>query len=72
MEPTLKQVWPATTRDEKRAYARLREAYINARYSREYRITKEQLEWLGSRVELLKQLVEHACLARLDTLEKAA
>jgi predicted nucleotidyltransferase/HEPN domain-containing protein len=72
MEPSLKQVWPGSTREEKRAYARLREAYVKARYSREYRITSEQLEWLGSRVELLKTLVERACLARLDTLEKAA
>jgi predicted nucleotidyltransferase/HEPN domain-containing protein len=72
MEASLKQVWPANTREEKRAYARLREAYINARYSREYQITKEQLEWLGTRVELLKMLVERACLARLETLEKAA
>ena len=72
MEPSLKQVWPVSTRDEKRAYARLREAYIKARYSREYRITNEQLEWLGSRVELLKSLVERACLARLATLEEAA
>ena len=72
MEPSLKQVWPGTTRDEKRAYARLREAYIKARYSREYRITSDQLEWLGTRVELLKTLVERACLARLETLEKAA
>ena len=72
MEPSLKQVWPASTRDEKRAYARLREAYIKARYSREYRITEAELEWLGSRVELLKSLVERACRVRLETLEKAA
>lgn len=72
MELSLKQVWPGSTRDEKRAYARLREAYIKARYSREYRITSEELEWLGSRVELLKSLVERACLDRLATLEQAA
>lgn len=72
MEPALKQVWPGSNRDEKRAYARLREAYIKARYSREYRITDEQLEWLGSRVELLKELVERACRARLASLEQAA
>jgi uncharacterized protein len=71
LEPSVKQVWPGSTREEKRAYARLREAYIKARYSREYRITGDQLEWLGSRVELLKTLVERACLARLETLEKA-
>jgi predicted nucleotidyltransferase/HEPN domain-containing protein len=72
MEPSLKQVWPGSTRDEKRAYARLREAYIKARYSREYRITSEQLEWLGSRVELLRTLVDRACHIRLEALEKAA
>ena len=72
MEPSLKQVWPGSTREEKRAYARLREAYIKARYSREYRITTEQLEWLASRVELLKALVERACRTRLETLEQAA
>lgn len=72
MEPSLKQVWPGSSRDEKRAYARLREAYIKARYSREYRITADQLEWLGGRVELLKTLVEQACRARLETLEQAA
>lgn len=72
MEPSLKQIWPLSTRDEKRAYARLREAYIKARYSREYRITAEELEWIGSRVELLGTSVERACLARLETLEKAA
>ncbi|HYC95430.1 MAG TPA: HEPN domain-containing protein [Sphingomicrobium sp.] len=72
MEPSLKQVWPASNRDEKRAYARLREAYIKARYSREYRITEAELEWLGTRVERLKSLVEQACRVRLATLEKAA
>lgn len=72
MEPSLKQVWPSVTRDEKRAYARLKEAYIKARYSREYRITADQLAWLGERVELLKSLVESACRARLATLEQAA
>ena len=68
----LKQVWPASNRDERRAYALLREAYIKARYSREYQITGVQLEWLGSRIELLKTLVERASRARLQVLEQAA
>jgi predicted nucleotidyltransferase/HEPN domain-containing protein len=72
MEPSLKQVWPASNRDEKRAYARLREAYIKARYSREYRISQTELEWLGTRVEILETLVERSCRARLETLEQAA
>lgn len=72
MEPRLKQVWPSATKDERQAYARLREAYIKARYSREYRITAEQLRWLGERVEVLKSLVEIACRERLMTLQRAA
>ncbi|MES1975602.1 MAG: HEPN domain-containing protein [Pseudomonadota bacterium] len=72
MEPRLKQVWPSSTKDERQAYARLREAYIKARYSREYRITAEQLTWLGERVAVLKAVVESACLERLNILAQAA
>jgi predicted nucleotidyltransferase/HEPN domain-containing protein len=72
MEPRLKQVWPSSTKEERQAYARLREAYIKARYSREYRITAEQLGWLGERVALLKSVVESACIERLNTLAEAA
>ena len=52
--------------------ARVPEAHIKARYSREFRITTEQFQWLGKRVELLKTLIERACLAHLETLEQAA
>jgi len=72
MEPRLKAVWPSTTKDERQAYARLREAYIKARYSREYRITAAQLAWLGERVTSLKAIVEQACAERLTSLAEAA
>jgi predicted nucleotidyltransferase/HEPN domain-containing protein len=72
MEPRLKQVWPSATKEERQAYARLREAYIKARYSREYRITGQQLSWLGERVALLKSVVETACVERLTILSEAA
>lgn len=72
MEPRLKQVWPGSTKDERQAYARLREAYIKARYSREYRITADQLAWLGDRVGLLRSIVETVCVERLTVLAEAA
>ncbi len=72
MEPRLKQVWPSSNKEERQAYARLREAYIKARYSREYRITADQLAWLGARVALLRSIVEVACQERLTTLQEAA
>lgn len=72
MEPRLKQVWPSTNKDERQSYARLREAYIKARYSREYRIKAEQLTWLSVHISFLKSIVETACIERLTVLSEAA
>jgi predicted nucleotidyltransferase/HEPN domain-containing protein len=72
MEPRLKEVWPRTTKFERRCYELLRDAYVKARYSRHYRITDEQLAWLSSRVELLQSLVRELCEARLAELAQAA
>lgn len=72
LDPRLKMVWPKDSKADKRAYELLREAYVKARYSREYRITLEQLTWLGARVEVLKQLVETSCTERLTDLRAAA
>jgi HEPN domain-containing protein len=72
LEPSLKAVWPRETRFEKRCYALLRDAYVKARYSRSYRITEEELDWIAQRVTLLQGLVRQACESRIETLAKAA
>lgn len=72
LEPSLKAVWPRETRFEKRCYALLRDAYVKARYSRSYRITAEQLDWIAARVTLLQSLVRTACEMRIESLAKAA
>jgi len=72
LEPSLKAVWPRETRFEKRCYSLLRDAYIKARYSRAYRITEEELDWIAQRVALLQNLVREACESRIETLAKAA
>ena len=72
LEPSLKAVWPRETRFEKRCYALLRDAYVKARYSRSYRISPEQLDWIAARVALLQTLVRQACELRIETLAKAA
>ena len=71
-EPRLKVVWPRETKFERRCYELLREAYVKARYSREYRITDEQLEWLSGRVELLQRIVREVSEERIATLAEAA
>jgi predicted transcriptional regulator len=45
---------------------------VNARYSPEYRITKEELEWLGERVSELQRLVQVVCERRRDGAEAPA
>ena len=72
VEPRLKEVWPRETKSERRCYELLREAYVKARYSRHYRISAEQLEWLSGRVKLLQSIVRSICEQRIADLAEAA
>lgn len=64
-------VWPETTRRERAMFQKLKEAYTKARYSRHYRISEEELNWLGARVEELGQGVHQVCSEKIAELEKA-
>jgi predicted nucleotidyltransferase/HEPN domain-containing protein len=72
LEPRLKGVWPTDSKFEKRAYELLRAAYVKARYSRQYRISADELSWLSKRVQLLRDVVRQACESRIETLAEAA
>jgi predicted nucleotidyltransferase/HEPN domain-containing protein len=72
LEPRLKAVWPSENKFERRCYELLRAAYVKARYSRHYRITAEELHWLGERIAMLQDLVEQACRERVAILSEAA
>jgi len=64
-------VWPESTRRERAMFQKLKEAYTKARYSRHYRISEEELNWLGARVEELGQAVHQVCSDKIAELEKA-
>jgi predicted nucleotidyltransferase/HEPN domain-containing protein len=68
LAPELADAWPRGTRFEQRCFELLRRAYVDARYSPHYRITAEELAWLGERVSVLQRLVAQACNARLEAL----
>lgn len=68
----LYDVWPRGTRAERAMYQKLKDAYRKARYSRHYKISREELDWLSGRVELLGQRVYEICSARIATLEAKA
>ena len=45
---------------------------MKARYSKHYRISAEELAWLGTRVEELGSVVQTICMERIAVLENAA
>ena len=53
-------------------FEKLKDAYVKARYSKHYRISDEELAWLGERVEELGSVVQTICMERIKVLEDAA
>jgi len=65
-------VWPEVNRRERAMFQKLKEAYTKARYSKHYKISEEELTWLGARVEELGRVVHQVCSERIAALEAAA
>lgn len=57
--------FPTATKEQQDCFNLLQKAYIDARYNKHFKITKEQLEYLIARVEQLKELVEVVCRERI-------
>ena len=64
--------WPRETRSDRARFEKLKDAYVKARYSKHYRISEEELIWLGEHVEALGKAVQEICLERLAQLEAGA
>ena len=65
-------VWPEDNRKQRAMFEKLKEAYVKARYSKHYRISAEELAWLGEQVEELGRVVHAVCSERIAELEAAA
>jgi len=65
LDASLIEAWPRVTKFEQRCFELLRRAYVDARYSPHYKITAEELAWLGERVTVLQELVKAVCEDRL-------
>jgi hypothetical protein len=68
LDMRLAEAWPRGTKFEQRCFELLRRAYVDARYSPHYKISAEELAWLGERVTTLQVAVKAVCTARLDAL----
>jgi uncharacterized protein len=66
--PRLVDALPKTEPEDERLFGLLRKAYIDARYSKSYRITLAELSALQGRVLELARRVREACLEKLASL----
>ena len=65
LDMRLVDVWPRELRADRARFEKLKEAYVKARYSKHYRITDDELEWLSTRVEELGRVVHSICSERI-------
>jgi predicted nucleotidyltransferase/HEPN domain-containing protein len=72
LDRRLTYVWPTDTRQQQAMFEKLKEAYVKARYSKHYRISAEELTWLGEQVEELGRVVHAVCTERIAQLEATA
>ncbi|MBE2993743.1 HEPN domain-containing protein [Sphingomonas sp. CFBP 13603] len=69
LDSRLHGIWPLSNRRERAMFEKLKDAYVKARYSKHYRISAEELTWLGARVEDLGRVVHTLCIERLAALQ---
>jgi HEPN domain-containing protein/predicted nucleotidyltransferase len=65
LHPDLAEPIPKTLPEDERLFKLLKKAYIDARYSRSYRITAEELAILGERVRAIAGRIERACREKI-------
>jgi len=61
------KVFPRATKEQDERFKLLKKAYIDARYKKDYRITKKQLEYLAERVRKLQRLTNRICKEKIDS-----
>jgi predicted nucleotidyltransferase/HEPN domain-containing protein len=72
LDARLVEAWPRETRFERRAFDRIRRAYVEARYSPHYQISDEELTWAAAHVERLAEIVRVICVEHLGKLSAGA
>ena len=68
-EPEFLKAFPKGTDKEERLFELLRKAYVNARYKKDFKITREELEWLCERVSELKEMAEKICKKKIESFK---
>ncbi len=67
----LAAIFSGKDRFQRRSFQRLKRAYIDARYSEHYAITEEELDWLNSEANQLKEAVNTLCNHYISRLQRS-
>lgn len=67
----LKTVWPRSSRFERRCFAQLRRAYVDARYEASFPIAEREIAWAAERVSMLFRRVGNLCREHLAALRSS-
>ncbi|MFA6717429.1 MAG: HEPN domain-containing protein, partial [Victivallaceae bacterium] len=68
--PEFLKIFPQKTQKEQDLFQKLKKAYVDARYKKDYSIAKDELALLAERVEKLRDLVEKTCKVKIESLKK--
>ena len=67
-DPRYQEVFPQQSASDKRLFDLLRRAYVDARYSKNYRITEEELHAISMQIVALKTITDEVCQAKIAQL----
>jgi len=67
MDGEFLKVFPRDTTEQDRLFKLLKHAYVDARYKKDYKVTKKQLEYLAERVKVLQRLTKRICEAKIKS-----
>ncbi len=59
------KVFPQNTPEEKRLFELIKAAYVNGRYDPDFVVTKEDIDALVPKVELLRDITKQICEERI-------
>lgn len=66
----LRTVFPQNTPEEKRLFKLIKAAYVDARYNPHFLVTKEDIDQLTLKVELLRDITKRICEVKIEEYER--
>ncbi len=69
--PVFVDIFPCATEADKELFELFEYAYIGARYDKDFKISKEDLDYLSERVKLLLKLTEKLCKEKIQKIKES-